>query len=73
MWSNKYVTHEIVVLEGEGGGGGVYSVGKLVGGMPRAAENWTLKDRGKNEIWVQKDLILEGLEPKEIILVLVDG
>ena len=33
------------------------------GGVPRAAENWTLKDRGKNGIWGQKDVIQEGLVP----------
>ena len=28
------------------------------GGVPLAAENWTQKDRGKNEIWGLKDRIL---------------
>ena len=42
------------------------------GGVPRAVENWTLKDQGKNGIWDQKDPILEGLVPKKIVLVLVD-
>ena len=28
------------------------------GGVPLAAENWTPKDRGKNEIWGLKDRIL---------------
>ena len=27
-------------------------------GVPLAAENWTQKDRGKNEIWGLKDRIL---------------
>ena len=28
------------------------------GGVPLAAENWTQKDQGKNEIWGLKDRIL---------------
>ena len=28
------------------------------GSVPLAAENWTQKDRGKNEIWGLKDRIL---------------
>ena len=37
------------------GGGGGYSVRKLIyGGVPLAAENWTQKDRGKNGIWAKK-------------------
>ena len=51
--------------------GGVLSR-KIVGGVPRTAENWTLKDRGKNGIWGQKDLILDELVPQKIVLVLVD-
>ena len=31
---------------------------KTDGGVPLAAENWTQKDRGKNEIWGLKDRIL---------------
>ena len=31
---------------------------KTDGGVPLAAENWTPKDRGKNEIWGLKDRIL---------------
>ena len=47
-------------------------LGRKTGGwVPRAAENWTLKDRGKNGIWGQKYLILEGLVPKKIVSVLV--
>ena len=37
---------------------GGYSVRKNDGGVPLAAENWTQKDRGKNEIWGLKDRIL---------------
>ena len=37
---------------------GGYSVPKTDGGVPLAAENWTQKDRGKNEIWGPKDRIL---------------
>ena len=33
-------------------------MGKTDGGVPLAAENWTLKDRGKNGIWGQKDRFL---------------
>ena len=40
---------------------------KTGGCVPRATENWTQKDRGKNGIWDQKDLILKGLVPKKII------
>ena len=40
-----------------GGGGGVLGP-KNDGGVPLAAENWTQKDRGKNEIWGLKDRIL---------------
>ena len=39
------------------GGGGVLGP-KNDGGVPLAAENWTQKDRGKNEIWGLKDRIL---------------
>ena len=39
------------------GGGGVLGP-KTDGGVPLAAENWTQKDRGKNEIWGLKDRIL---------------
>ena len=39
---------------------------------PWAAENWSLKDQGKNGIWGQKDVILQGLLTKKIVLVLVD-
>ena len=45
------------------------------GGVPLAAENWTQKDRGKNEIWGLKDRILWELVvliPQKIVLVLVD-
>ena len=42
---------------GGGGGGGVLGP-KNDGGVPLAAENWTQKDRGKNEIWGLKDRIL---------------
>ena len=42
---------------GGGGGGGVLGP-KTDGGVPLAAENWTPKDRGKNEIWGLKDRIL---------------
>ena len=38
-------------------GGGVLGP-KNDGGVPLAAENWTQKDRGKNEIWGLKDRIL---------------
>ena len=38
-------------------------------GVPRGTKNWTLKDRDKNGIWSQKDLILV---PQKIVLVLVD-
>ena len=34
--------------------------------------SWTLKDRGKNGIWGQKDLALEELIPKRSFLVLAD-
>ena len=38
---------------------GGYSVRKLSdGGVPLAAETWTQKDRGKDEIWGLKDRIL---------------
>ena len=39
------------------GGGGVLGP-KTDGGVPLAAENWTQKDQGKNEIWGLKDRIL---------------
>ena len=48
---------------------------KSDGGVPLAPENWTLKDRGKNGIWGQKDRILQEfvvLVPQKIVLVLVD-
>ena len=38
-------------------GGGVLGP-KNDGDVPLAAENWTQKDRGKNEIWGLKDRIL---------------
>ena len=38
-----------------GGGGGGWLGPKTDGGVPLAAENWTQKDRGKNEIWGLKD------------------
>ena len=37
--------------------------------MPLAAEIWTINDRGKNGIWGQKNLILEGMVPKKMALV----
>ena len=40
------------------GGGGVLGP-KSDGGVPLAPKNWTLKDRGKNGIWGQKDRILQ--------------
>ena len=54
----------------QSGGGGTPSENWR--GVPRAAENWTTKDRGKNGIGGQEDLILEGFAPQKIILVLVD-
>ena len=42
---------------GGGGGGGVLGP-KTDGGVPLAAETWTQKDRGKDEIWGLKDRIL---------------
>ena len=46
-------------LRGGGGGGGGGVLGpKTDGGVPLAAEIWTQKDRGKNEIWGLKDRIL---------------
>ena len=43
---------------GGGGGGGVVLGPKTDEGVPLAAETWTQKDRGKNEIWGLKDQIL---------------
>ena len=48
---------------GTGRQGPVYPPGGVLGpkndgGVPLAAENWTQKDRGKNEIWGLKDRIL---------------
>ena len=59
-------------IGGGGGGGGGLLGRKNSWGVPQAAENWILKDRGKNGIWDQKYLILDGLVPKKILLVLVD-
>ena len=50
------VGHSITFLWLSGPGGVLGP--KTDGGVPLAAENWTQKDRGKNGIWGQKDLIL---------------
>ena len=50
--------HRICYWGGGGGGGGVVLGPKTDGGVPLAAESWTQKDRGKNEIWGLKDRIL---------------
>ena len=46
------------ILSGFGVGGVGVLGPKTDGGVPLAAENWTQKDRGKNEIWGLKDRIL---------------
>ena len=48
------------------------SLGKPVGVCHGPLKNSSLEDRCNNGIWGQKDLILEGLTPRKIVLMWVD-
>ena len=52
-------------------GGGVLGP-KIAGGVPRATENWTQKDRGKNGILGPKRSNFERICTQKIVFVLVD-
>ena len=54
-----------------GGGGGVLGP-KIAGGVPRATENWTQKDRGKNGILGPKGSNFARICTQKIVFVLVD-
>ena len=53
------------------GGGGVLGP-KIAGGVPRATENWTQKDRGKNGILGPKRSNFARICTQKIVFVLVD-
>ena len=54
-----------------GGGGGVLGP-KIARGVPRATENWTQKDRGKNGILGPKRSNFVRICTQKIVFVLVD-
>ena len=63
--------HLLIWHPGGGGGGGVLGP-KIAGGVPRATENWTQKDQGKNGILGPKRSNFARICTQKIVFVLVD-
>ena len=71
-WQTIESNVSIRTINPRGGGGGGVLGPKIAGGVPRATENWTQKDRGKNGILGPKRSNFARICTQKIVFVLVD-